>query len=500
MKYNLKYIVPILVFIIGSTVMSVNTYFYAQSEHERKIESIIERTLIIGNRITNEIEHQKLYGDKSFEELSRIFSKYTLEYLNIAKIYDNNINVIFSSTPSKLYCNGIYISKETIKEVIKTRKPYIVYSEDSMGVDAIFLLKNYGALYLQFDMSTQHKKLMENIYKYALVNGLVILLMVIVLAVLLYFLILRRLNNLYKMTVEVSNGNYDVRVDSCLNDELSEVNNAFNDMVEKISKHQLELEIKVEEAVIKNEEQSRIMMQQNRLISMGEMINNIAHQWRQPLNTLGLILQKFELFHKRGVLSEEKLVQNIEKGMIQIDKMSTTIDDFRNFFKKDKEKQIFYIKELVEEVSLFLENTLLAFNIRLEIDVEPSTEMSGYKNEFTQVLINLVNNAKDALVANKESDRWIGIRCRVANENMIMEIQDNAGGVPSHIIEKVFDPYFTTKEEGKGTGIGLYMSKTIIEENMGGKLKVHNSQEGAVFTIELSLNDVHPFCEIYCET
>lgn len=510
MQYKLKYVVPILLFIVGVSVMGINAYFYAKNEHAQRVELSLERTSIIGNRITNEIEHKQLYGSESFAELTRMFSKYALEYLNIAKLYNENSKLIFTSTPSKYYEKNVYINESIIKKVLLNRESYIKYSNEYMQVNAVFPLamplkkgeiysKSYGVLYLQFDMSTQHKKLMQNIYKYTMINGLVILLMVIVLGALIYILILRRLNNLHEMTMAISKGNYDVRVETSFNDEFGEVNKAFNDMVTQISKHNRELENKVDEAVDKNEKQSRLMMQQNRLIAMGEMINNIAHQWRQPLNSLALILQKFELLQEKGLLTEEKVSSTVEKGMFQIEKMSSTIDDFRNFFKKDKEKQVFYIKELIEEANIFMENSLSEFNIELISKIEPSTEISGYKNELMQVIINLVNNAKDALVENREKDRRISINCHVENENMMMEIADNAGGVPSDVIDKVFDPYFTTKEEGKGTGIGLYMSKTIIEDNMGGRLSVSNSKDGAVFRIVLSLDNAHPFCEIFCE-
>lgn len=510
MKYTLKYLVPILVFVLGISVMATNAYFYSQSEHNERIESTMERVSLIGNRITNEIEHNQLYTIDSFAELTRMFSKYVLEYLNIAKIYDENTELIFSSTPSKFFKDGTYIDRSTIEKVLLNKKSYIQYNEKNMQIDAVFLLamplkegeiysKRYGALYLQFDMSIQHVKLMENIYTYSLINGMVILIMVIVLALIIYFLILRRLSNLHKMTIELAQGNYDVQIESRLNDELGEVNRSFNTMVSQISKHKKELETKVDEAVEKNMQQSRVMMQQNRLVAMGEMINNIAHQWRQPLNTLALILQKFEILHQRGLLSEEKLTQNIQKGMKQIDKMSTTIDDFRDFFRQDKEMQVFYVKEMVDEAVEFMENALAEANIELTCTIEASTEMSAYKNELTQVVINLINNAKDALVDNRENSRIIDISCLVINEQMVMKVRDNAGGVPSDIIDKVFDPYFSTKEEGEGTGIGLYMSKMIIEDNMNGKLSVRNSADGAVFTITLSLDNVHPFCEISCD-
>ncbi|MEN8303276.1 MAG: ATP-binding protein, partial [Campylobacterota bacterium] len=270
----------------------------------------------------------------------------------------------------------------------------------------------------------------------------------------------------------------------------------FNEMAKKISQKNKELEIKIEEAVEKNLQKNRLMLQQNRLAAMGEMISNIAHQWRQPLNTLGLILQKLEILHKRGTLDEEKLKENITNGMSQINKMSTTIDDFRDFFKKDKKKRIFYLKEAIEESLLFMKTPLEENSIQVTYDRELSVQVNGYKNELTQVIVNIINNAKDALVENKNIDRRIDILCTVKDEHIVIKIEDNAGGIPKDVIDKIFEPYFTTKVEGEGDGIGLYMSKIIIEENMNGKLDVHNSEDGAVLTITLFSDIIDPFCEI----
>lgn len=510
MKYSLKYLVPIFILILGLTITSVNIYFYSQNEHQQRIGIIKERISIIGNRITTEIEHKQLYDNDSFAELTRIFSQYSLEHLVIANMYNENGELIFKSSPSKYIRYRTQNDKKIIEYVIQEKKSHVREHKSERIIDAVFPVamplkndeiyaKDFGTLYLQFDLEDAHTKLTQNIYTYSFVNALIILLMVSVLAIILYFLILRRLGELHKMTVELSKGNYDVRVKTCLNDELGEVNSAFNKMAQTISQHNKELETKVQESVEKNLQQSRVMMQQNRLVAMGEMINNIAHQWRQPLNTLGLILQKFELFHQRKMLTDEKIRDSVSKGMLQIEKMSSTIDDFRDFFKQDKEKQVFYIKELVDETVELMGTTLELDGIIFRDDIDPTTEIHAYKNELAQVVINIVNNARDALVERDHKDKWIHIGCRVEDEVMIMEIEDNAGGIPANIIDKIFDPYFSTKEEGQGTGIGLYMSKTIIEDNMGGRLGVHNSSVGALFTINLSLDNVHPFCEVACD-
>lgn len=508
MNFSLKYVVPILVLIIGLITMGVNMYFYMKTEHNHQIETEKKRISIIGNRISNEIERQKLYQNKKLAALTRLLSQYTLEHLNSVKIYNEQSSLIFESTPVKFLNTDTTHKKEMINLVIKEQKSNLVSDQSEMYIDALFPLamdlkegdlypKHYGAIYLQFDMSETHHNINDGIYKYMIINSLVILLMVVMLAILIYFLILRRLDKLHKMTVQLAKGNYDARVNSSMNDELGEVNTAFNNMAEKISMHQKELEDKVEKAVEKNIQQNRLIMQQNRLVAMGEMINNIAHQWRQPLNSLGLIIQKFEFFKEHGILSDEKIQKNVSKGMLQIKKMSSTIDDFRNFFKQDKEMHVFFMQDLIDESIGFMENILEEHNIAITSNIEPSTQIRTYKNELIQVMINLINNAKDALVETRETDRKIQICCNVENESILLAVKDNAGGVPEEIIDQIFDPYFSTKEEGKGSGIGLYMSKTIIEENMKGKLEVANEDDGAVFKISLSIDYTKPFCEVH---
>ncbi|MBN2782584.1 MAG: PAS domain S-box protein, partial [Campylobacterales bacterium] len=229
-----------------------------------------------------------------------------------------------------------------------------------------------------------------------------------------------------------------------------------------------------------------ILVQQSKMASMGEMIGNIAHQWRQPLNALGLTIQKIKMYHDEGMLTTQKLDESVEKSKKLINKMSTTIDDFRNFFKSDKTKHEFFIKDCIEDILVLIEASFKNNNIDLLID-DKSDNVSyiGLKNELEQVILNLLKNAKDALVENKITTPKIIITIEKNEKDLTIKIKDNAKGIKDDIIDKIFEPYFTTKEQGKGTGIGLYMSKMIIETNMGGTLSVQNKDDGACFTISL---------------
>ena len=228
-------------------------------------------------------------------------------------------------------------------------------------------------------------------------------------------------------------------------------------------------------------EQQDIMIEQQKLASMGEMIGNIAHQWRQPLNALGLVLQNIKKAYERGRLDDEYLDKAINKGKMLTNKMSSTIDDFRNLLKSKKLKEHFFIKDVVDDVVSMVDASLKNHNIEMIMDCE-QIEVYSYPNELFQVLVNLVNNSKDAFIE-QEKNGYIKIKCYHKNGNIYIEVEDNAGGVKLENPNKVFEPYFTTKD--KGTGIGLYMSKMIIQKDMEGLLSVENVENGAKFTIKL---------------
>ncbi|SNB46058.1 PAS domain S-box protein [Geobacter sp. DSM 9736] len=230
-------------------------------------------------------------------------------------------------------------------------------------------------------------------------------------------------------------------------------------------------------------ERERVLIHQSRLAAMGEMIGNIAHQWRQPLNTLGLLVQEMPIIYEVGEFSKGYLDGNVAKAMQLIQHMSQTIDDFRNFFRPNKEKVRFDLEETIRRTIALVEKNFVTQGILINFESSRSMPIDGYPNEFSQVLLNILNNARDACIERQVTKPMIAIRLFGEGGKIIATISDNAGGIPAEIIEKLYDPYFTTK--GSGTGIGLFMSKVIIEKNMNGSLSVRNTGEGAEFRIEL---------------
>ncbi len=262
-------------------------------------------------------------------------------------------------------------------------------------------------------------------------------------------------------------------------EELQQINEKLGEMVDK--------------AVGEVRSKDRLLIQQSKMAAMGEMIGAIAHQWRQPLNALGLIIQDLKVSFMLNDLSKENMDKITGESMDQIKYMSKTIDDFRNFFRPDKPKAPFSVKEAVADVLKIASSGLENNYVSVETDYcGEDLLVDGYENEFKQVILNLISNAKDATVEHNSdlTDRKIKISLSKHNQEAILSVSDNGGGIKDEVLEKIFEPYFTTKEQGKGTGIGLYMSKMIVEDNMLGKLSAVNDGNGAKFLVELTLTEL----------
>lgn len=232
-----------------------------------------------------------------------------------------------------------------------------------------------------------------------------------------------------------------------------------------------EVEAQVEE--IRHRE--RLLLQQSKLAAMGEMMGNIAHQWRQPLNGLGVLIQDVKEAYEFDELDEAYLERMVEKSTELTRRMSGTIDEFREFFRPDRERAPFEVGEAVRSALRVIEAGLAAERIDVVLEEHDSVVVEGYHNEFAQVVLNLLSNARDSLAARDQGRRRIRVDIERSDEGRArVTVMDNGGGIPDSIIEKVFEPYFTTKFKGEGTGIGLYRAKMVIEQGMGGRLRAEN--------------------------
>ena len=245
----------------------------------------------------------------------------------------------------------------------------------------------------------------------------------------------------------------------------------------------------------RNREKDTMIAQQTKMAAMGEMIENIAHQWRQPLSTISTISSGIKLQYEYSVVDEKEAIKSMDTILTTTQYLSQTIDDFRNYFNSKKEANYFSLKDILGKVCALVEPQLYSKNIQIIKDIDELT-IFGLENEFLQVVINILNNSKDEFERVSLEHKYIFISAKIIQNSIKVTIKDNAGGIDEKIIDKVFKPYFTTKDDSKGTGIGLYMSKQIIEKHMKGTISVSNENyiyeniecKGAIFEITFTEN------------
>ena len=255
----------------------------------------------------------------------------------------------------------------------------------------------------------------------------------------------------------------------------SNLENIVQEKTKELQELNKNLEIKIKEEVQKSREKDEIMFRQSRLAAMGEMIGNIAHQWRQPLNAISLIIQSFQTKRMLNVKIDDDFIDSqVEEGMLLAQNMSKTIDDFRNFFNPNKKAIHFGLEENIQKSIDIINAYYLKYDIFIYLVCKNDFTILGYPNEFSQVLLNLFSNSKDALNDVKTDQKLIEVTIYSDDNHGYVEVVDNGGGIKESVIDRIFEPYFTTKHKSSGTGIGLYMSEQIIEKQMHGDMIVEN--------------------------
>lgn len=290
------------------------------------------------------------------------------------------------------------------------------------------------------------------------------------------------IKNTTKVLENIKVGNLGTRLSTETNNEvLDELKFMMNDMIDN-------LESRIEDELSKRLEQEQILIQQSKLASMGEMIGNIAHQWRQPIAQVSAIFMNMQVTYKFNKFTKEYMENKIKEGNKLTNYMSQTISDFQNFFNPQGEKEIFSVKNACKEAFFIVESSLKYHGIKVEFNILEDIDVFGYKNEYSQVILNIFSNAKDIFLERKVQNPYIYVEIKSGDNYAIVKICDNAGGINEEILDKIFEPYFTTRHKTQGTGIGLYMSKNIIERNMNGFINVKNVNDGACFTVKVSKN------------
>jgi signal transduction histidine kinase len=285
-------------------------------------------------------------------------------------------------------------------------------------------------------------------------------------------------------------------------DNFRELHNSLekkvNEKTKELQKLNKNLEIRVQKEVENNRKKDRIMFQQAKLASLGEMLQNIAHQWRQPLGSLSLIIQSFQTKNMVGKLTDEFIEEKVNDGLKIAQNMSATIDDFRNFFNPDKTKRYFTIKECIEHSLELTKYLLEKKGIEVYMLADRDMLLYSYFNELSHVFLNIIKNSEDALSKKEIKEKKIFIISKKSRGFAIISIIDNGGGIPESIKNKIFEPYFTTKHKSSGTGVGLYMSKQIVEKHLQGSIKYENIKhrlgtkkmyDCAMFEIKIPLNN-----------
>jgi len=253
---------------------------------------------------------------------------------------------------------------------------------------------------------------------------------------------------------------------------------------QELYEYRIELEKKVQEELEKRLESEKTMMQQAKLAAMGEMMDAVAHQWKQPITIMSMSMDMLQYYFEDNQLSPENFNEIHTKITHQKEHMLNTLQEFRDFFRPNKEHEEFSIKHCIESVFLLVKDEFIKNRIKLLSDIQTEFKITGIENEFKHVILNMINNSKDAFNENNIENRIINISTFEKDEYNIIQIEDNAGGVPKNIINDIFKANVTSKPQEKGTGIGLYMTKQIVEK-IGAQISVKNIENGAYFTVSI---------------
>jgi signal transduction histidine kinase len=269
--------------------------------------------------------------------------------------------------------------------------------------------------------------------------------------------------------------------------KLKESETSYEELAKKCKAVNKELEARIQNEVAANRERDLMLLRHSRLAAMGEIIASLGHQWRQPLNSLSLLIQDVSEALEFGEIDDQYIESFTKESMVQIKLMSRTINDFRKFYTINNEKSYFSIGDSISDALSMFSSSLTLNGIHVDFEYRGQQMAYGFPNEFSQVLLNILTNAKEAFIEKNITDRKLSITLNENETFVSAEIIDNAGGISSDAISHVFDPYYTTREHG--TGLGLFMTKMILEK-MDGRVSVENTGEGVKFTLAVPKAEV----------
>lgn len=302
-------------------------------------------------------------------------------------------------------------------------------------------------------------------------------------------IILDPIRNLVNATDELKNNLEIAKVQYSHVREIDTLIDNFASMGSELKTLYASMNDQIEEGIAKNIETQKMMIHQSRLAAMGEMISMIAHQWRQPLSTIALLSNNMYLDVEMETLDQERLKTALLNTIELTQELSKTIDDFRNFFKPDNTLVETNLEDVFQDVLLVVGKSIDYGNITIDHVCAYNGNVMIYKRELIQVMVNILKNAKDAFERHPLENQKIEIRSLQEGDNIVLSICDNAGGIDVEFMKNIFDPYFSTKDERNGTGLGLYISKIIVEKHLKGSLRAYNSEVGACFEITFPIKE-----------
>ncbi|MEY4504290.1 MAG: hypothetical protein RL154_583, partial [Pseudomonadota bacterium] len=499
LSLGVKTIILILVTVIGISIVgtiatlmlfgmknSFDSLFYSRTLALSKLQNIKDvYTFNINNAYRDVIDGSVKVSD-SYEVLeisSNLIKQKWTEYQNLEEsqhnmlIYDE-INKFIVKYILKPIPNTVIIDKNEVCDKVYIQIKYLILDinktttlfKQKNDLAAINLIKNdilpnidLANIYLeqlinyQIKSAIYEKEIADGIFETTFWIIFVIIFVVILFSVFLAYFILENIKSLHH--------NLECQV---------------QDKTKELTELNASLEAKIAYEIKQSRLKDEMLRQQAKLAAMGEMIANIAHQWRQPLNALTMLIQTFALKNISGKLSSQFVISQVDEGLRIAKNMSDTIEEFRNYFKPDKEKAVFSAIKAIEDALFMIEGVLNKSSIKVLFDTTDNFYINGYPNSFIQVIINLLSNSKDILVEKTIDDKFIKIELTeiIKNNKSYCKIQiiDNGGGIELQYLDKLFEPYFTTKHKSVGTGIGLYSSKKIIEEHFSGEIIAQNSE------------------------
>ncbi|AXX95538.1 sensor histidine kinase [Arcobacter ellisii] len=507
---NFKYKTAFLIFIIAGGMICIiilsqisiftikndfDILFDKRTKSLMELENIKDTYAVNIQETLNDIEKKQI----SYEQANEVL-KLGLEIINKNwDLYQNQIKVenkellttfikLFIIKEENYYENNTLKSSilknidkkmQIIKELItkiNLEKNDEFYSNLDLEINALSI---YLTSLINYDLSLaiNEKRNTDKIFNIILIFSIISIFIVFLFSIILSFYIINHFKHLHNSLEEKVKEKTK---------ELQELNNY--------------LEIKISKEVAQNRKKDIIMFQQARFASLGEMLNNIAHQWRQPLGSITMIIQSFQTKMSLGKLTPSFVEEKVNDALLLASNMSNTLDDFRNFFSPNKIKSEFSIKNCIEHSIELSKYFLNQEGIKVELKVRKDVKINSYYNELSHVFLNIISNSKDALSSNVDkNDRIIKIIVNKFKNSLVVNIVDNGGGIPKEVLPKIFEPYYTTKYKSAGTGIGLYMSKQIIEKHMNGeifcknilhKIKDDKVFNCSLFTIKIPINEI----------